>query len=135
MKKQKENWLITLWIIESIALICALVMVGRVRNLDASRDTDNPDFYAKIRNFPDKVVYVAGVDTELDLRGCTISESRLFGADDGTAEDLVSNLGTHFTVVSEDIDFSTPGVYEVRIRGYDTECAFPIEVIDPAALE
>ena len=129
MKAKKDNWLIILCVVESMAIL--LLAAYQLHRKYGS----HIEYYALASHLPNKIAYVAGVDTELDLTGATVIESSNAAYAVGEEYDLVSNLGTHFTVVSEDIDFSTPGIYEVRIRGYDTECVFPIEVIDPAALE
>ena len=129
MKAKKENWLLTLCIVQSVAL--ALVMGCYLYLKSTEIET-----YACIKTLPVKTTYVAGMDTVLDLTGATITEATSPQPRRGDeVYDVVSNLGTHFTIVSEDIDFSTPGIYEVRIRGFETECAFPIEVIDPARLQ
>ena len=76
----------------------------------------------EISQYPDKVTYIAGVDTQLDISGGRLN-GRL--SSNGKRE-----IGMPIEGVTHDIDFSTPGVYVVTItlRGYPP-MKFPIQVI------
>ena len=86
---------------------------------------------------PDRIIYIANVDTELDLTGATLVSI----ARDGYRhpERLLTTLLQQYqypnssTEVRHSIDFTTPGVYEVvivRVRNGRHYLPFFIQVID-----
>ena len=80
-----------------------------------------------VSRYPDRLVYVAGYDTELDLTGGEI----VYYMDDGSKQ-LISMKSTTFSF-SHDIDFNTPGVYVVESKYYNKKnpgIAFAIQVVD-----
>ena len=133
----------------SAALFTALrVMFSTIGN------TTVPPYDAMYpHKFPEKQVYIAGYDTELDLTGgelCFHSEERKhpnlpelcsgeFCEDIISMEEALLKEKYPDVSVSTNADFSVPGKYEVLFRSkqqYMDEtwyifCSFPIVVIDP----
>lgn len=78
-------------------------------------------------SLPDKTEYVAGVDTQLDLTGGVVRYTFLFPQGDDYELCNMDEL-----TVIENIDFNTPGTYDVRIFQHnDAWVDFDITVIDP----
>ena len=79
-----------------------------------------------VSKYPDRLIYIAGYDTELDLTGGEVTFSFSNGSPIVNAMD--------FTVVSirHEIDFNTPGVYvvETRFKNSDIMATFAIQVVD-----
>jgi hypothetical protein len=95
-------------------------------------DQDNRVVDHMLGGLPDRIVYVAHVDTELDLSGLTV----VFILGNGTQRDQSLYTYSHI-IVNHNIDFSTPGVYEVEIifpirmiRANDLSLRFLVQVID-----
>jgi len=77
--------------------------------------------------FP-RVVYIAGVDTELDLSDATYVNIH---ADGKRNEFPFPELPTRWITVEHNIDFSTTGIYEVEIFLHpDWVLTFFVQVID-----
>lgn len=83
-----------------------------------------------IQEYPDKIVYVANQDSELDLSGLVI----VYLAEGGV--EYVNNYVKDKSVLDDDlvilheIDFDIPGVYIVTLKHGYMSCTFPIQVID-----
>ena len=80
----------------------------------------------RLGKYPDRIVYVANVDTEIDLSGC----SYILKTKDGQIyEDAYNEKSWQFAIQS-DVDFTTSGVYEVKLfRGTTEVGKFPVQVI------
>jgi hypothetical protein len=79
-----------------------------------------------ITQYPERIVYFSGIDTELDLTGGEIT----FHMSDRTTktQEMRRFLSTR---IRHDIDFNTPGVYIVEITNYNGYGAkFPIQVVE-----
>ena len=73
-------------------------------------ESNNPLESIQFRSFP-RIVYIANVDTELDLDGVTIVTMR----GDGLYVSELLFTTIQRPIVEHAIDFTTPGVYEVTI--------------------
>jgi len=92
---------------------------------------------------PDRIIYIANVDTELDFTGATLVPISRNG--DTNNERLLTDLlqGRQFpgwsTEIRHAIDFTTPGVYEVEILNthprHSSYLSFFIQVIDEATFK
>ena len=84
----------------------------------------------EVEKFPDKIVYIAGIDVELDLSGAIIAVTT---ADGVTHEhDIYDGI----VDISSDIIYGVPGVYEVKIsRGGSYRTIFPVQVIEQDYVE
>ena len=81
-----------------------------------------------IKKYPERIVYYANIDTELDMTGCEVE----INTKEGT-KSVVNVLSDEFDMyytVTESIDFNKSGVYKVIISRGDLSCSFAIEVID-----
>ena len=150
MKMKQKNYR-TILIAESGILLAVLLAGGLLllQNALGNMCREIQDEYVlSIHSYPDKLVYVAGQDTELDLTGGEIcfsrSERQMNGfsctLDDRSIDSaaLCGHVADMRTVpYSTNVDFAVPNVYLVKFDCYSgsVSCAFPIEVIDPAALE
>jgi len=77
--------------------------------------------------FP-RIVYVANVDTELDFSDATIVSMH---ADGRRVETPFPELSPQWTTIEHNVDFSTPGVYKVKVlRPHGFYLAFFVQVID-----
>ena len=80
--------------------------------------------------FPNRIVYIANVDTELDFSGATI---RKVSRRDGDLSGEFSIVPGSSIAIEHTIDFTTPGVYEVAItrpNWPNYRLTFFIQVID-----
>jgi len=80
-----------------------------------------------ITKYPDRLIYIAGYDTELDLTGGEVEYFHSNGPPEKRPMDH------YFIKFVHEIDFNTPGVYVVesqhayKIRA---SCSFAIQVVD-----
>ena len=85
----------------------------------------------ELGNFPDNVVYYVSEADYVDLTGATfLVEVR---AGDVTEYDIYSRRGERLLIITDNVDFSTPGLYEVTIRwtlNDDLVGRIPIQVIE-----
>ena len=85
----------------------------------------------EIVNYPDRLIYVANKDNELDLSGGEIKfiyKDKTIESKEQMAEEQVEIL--------HDIDFSKLGVYIVTVyRHDDAKIQFPIQVVDEIYLK
>ena len=116
--------------------------------LEKTEKTEFP-LTLNIHEYPDKLVYVMGKDTELDLTGGKICFSEFgeglngFSCESCKAAGLESNNNCQeiFNMVdipwyTTNVNFNEPGIYLIRFtRNNGGSCGFAVEVIDPAALE
>ena len=85
----------------------------------------------EIINYPDKLIYVANKDNELDLSG---GEIELILKD--KAAQSIDPMTEEEMEILHDIDFSKPGVYIVTLyRNDDANVQFPIQVVDEVYLK
>jgi hypothetical protein len=76
---------------------------------------------ATIDKYPNRIVYFAGIDSQLDLSGGVIT---LYLKD---GDKKTYNMDSEKTVIIENIDFSKPGVYQVELSG---PLYFAVQVVD-----
>ena len=83
----------------------------------------------QIISYPDRLVYIKGVDTGLDLRGGVYRVEQR----DGYCYDCDMNDEklTYTLNKFRNIDFNRPGIYRVSIESSEFECFFPIQVVSP----
>jgi len=79
----------------------------------------------ELGNFPENIVYYTGDNNSLDLTGCTLITTIKSG------EEHNEPINTaHYVEITDNIDFSTPGIYEVKITWMDSLVGrIPIQVI------
>jgi hypothetical protein len=90
--------------------LCAVIMLIQMSGCEPSvRES-------VVSRLPDKLIYIVGSDTELDLEGgkVTFHMGYAFFFPDSTQENL--SMDSEFIGIRHDIDFNTPGVYEVTIN-------------------
>jgi hypothetical protein len=80
---------------------------------------------------PPRIVYIAGVDTELDFTDVTLIST----ARDGyRSEKTIDPINVGWPIINHSIDFTLPGVYEVELIVYYSHSQFYItlfvQVID-----
>jgi len=81
-----------------------------------------------IAKYPDKIAYVIGRDTSLDISGCEIQVTTKGGP--GSIQSMDDEFERSYYDIIETIDFNKEGVYEVVLsRGSSLTCSFAIEVI------
>ena len=78
----------------------------------------------EIHIYPDKLVYEAGVDTELDLTGGKVNF--IFRQGGGYEASIFCDSIT----VTHDIDFNEPGIYVVTLSRHRGVTQFEIEVVN-----
>ena len=101
----------------------------------ASCDCDIEAVSLELVGVPDRVVYIAGVDTEIDLSGLRfvslLRDGRIMESSLADWKDPEHEPGR---LVYHEIDFAIPGVYEVELSnrgyGYNDSFKFYIQVID-----
>ena len=131
MKKSHLQHALLLYVIcvaESLFLIAySAAWVGSriMVSMSNPRDTVNR---VTVVNYPEQLVYVLGIDTELKLDGLTVAYAKY--GDYVTENDLYEIGSQYVTVDTSRVDLTTPGVYEAYIVLFDTCCILPIEVID-----
>lgn len=78
----------------------------------------------EIGSYPDKIVYIQGIDTELDLTGGIIVA--IFPDESKEGKEMLPQY------IENSIDFNTPGIHVVKITG---GMEFPIQVIPKDYIE
>jgi hypothetical protein len=82
-----------------------------------------------ISKYPDRLIYVVGYDTDLDLSGGELTFSMSFGPDYIDPMDQWYNRGNGRII--HNIDFNVPGVYVVEIKNYNGNGdKFTIQVVE-----
>jgi len=80
-----------------------------------------------ITKYPDRLIYIAGYDTALDLTGGEIK----FFMSDRTTEVLLMKDLVNSVRLSHEIDFDASGVYVVRITNHNGKGdSFAIQVVE-----
>ncbi len=153
-KKQKHKSVLTLFVLAATAFLCVALFAALRVMFRTIGNTTVPPYEAMFpHTFPEKQVYIAGYDTELDLTGgelCFHFEERKHPnlpelCSGESCQDIISMeealLKGKYPDVSvfTNADFSVPGKYVVSFRSeqkYMDEtwpifCSFPIVVIDP----
>jgi hypothetical protein len=131
----RDKSLRILCLIEStILLAIALFAIGRMLCNSMSTKLE-PSTYIHITQYPDKLTYVIGKDTELDFTGGMVNISTSPDRYEGNDIDMQENMGGLLKNISDEIDLMKEGVYLVRIEGLDSSCGFPIQVISPDYVE
>ena len=101
--------------IKRLGTAVALVAVSLI--LISGCDTSLMSVSLELSGVPDRIIYIANVDTEIDLSGLKIIEVTVGGdileGDLGEWENPNQEPGR---IVFHEIDFTKPGVYEVEIR-------------------
>ena len=105
-----------------ILIILCLLLTILVSGCDYSIRTVGVEF----GQFP-RVVYIAGVDTELDFSNATLVSVHANGKRN---EGLFPELPSQWTIVEHNIDFNTPGRYRVEVWTHpDWIITFSVQVI------
>jgi len=87
----------------------------------------------EILEYPSKIVYVIGIDDDLDLSGAIIRYHLKEGSyADGPLDD--ERELRHITIEHE-IDFTKEGVYKVTLTRWVASCSFAIQVISQDHVE
>ena len=93
-----------------------------------SCERSNETVDVRMGNWPDRIVYVVDIDTEIDMTGATVITVIRAGRE---YEECVTE---GWSVVTHNIDFATPGVYDVTITrpvaSREFIFRFPVQVID-----
>lgn len=87
----------------------------------------------RFQQYPTKIAYIKGHDTDLILDGCKILTITKNGTQDTYNLD---EWESHY-IVKKNIDFNRAGVYIVKLEfqfSQKVSCDFAIEVIDPATI-
>ncbi len=153
------DWLKFMVVTESLLILLVLLMLGAKSCRDMLY---TPEFIAYghicIHTYPDKLVYVIGQDTELDLTGGQVCFSdfardlhgypcKALTGNEQPAEDQavcrrICSMAEYapsradFARRMPNLDFTKPGIYNVVLwDGWDLECSFPIQVVDREYLE
>jgi len=108
-------------IVKSSLLVLCLLLCA----CDASLEIVGMEICA----YPNRIVYVAGVDSSLDLTGGKVNYLLKGGS---VTED---NMNAPLITVTHDIDFNTPGIYTVVLKRHKGVCQFPIQVIEETAAD
>jgi len=85
----------------------------------------------EIETYPNRIVYVAGVDTALDLSGGKVKYILL----DKRADGSVVPMTAESIRITHNIDFSTPGIYVVTLAQHKGMCRFPVQVVDQGFMQ
>lgn len=84
----------------------------------------------EIEKYPDKIVYITGIDMELDLSGAIVAVT--------TANGVTNEYDIYDGIVdiSSDVIIGVPGVYKVKLsRGGFYRTFFPIQVVEQDFVE
>ena len=83
----------------------------------------------EIVSYPDRLVYVKDVSTELDLNGGVYRIERK----DGYCYDcnMSEYIPGHSVGISSHVDFSREGIYCIALGSNRFECDFPVQVVSP----
>jgi hypothetical protein len=103
-----------------LVLLLSILLIISVSGCDSSLQIVGME----IEKYPNRIVYYAGVDKELDLSGGVVNF--ILKGKSKTAADMEDR----YISISHSIDFDTPGVYVVELKRSDAVCKFPIQVID-----
>ena len=85
----------------------------------------------RLISYPDRIVYIKGVDTGLDLRGGTFKVV----VGDGSAREFAMDDPSFSRHFYTEADFDTEGVYEVSLYYGGLYIYFPIQVISPESFQ
>ena len=88
----------------------------------------------ELGRFPTNIVYYVSEADYVDLTGATFLVEVRDG--DVIEHDIYSNRGERLLVITDNVDFSTPGVYEVTVRwtfNDDLVGRIPIQIIEREA--
>ena len=97
----------------------------------ASCDTGLEIVSIELGSFPDNIVYYVSKADSVDLTGANILVEIRQG--EAFEYDIYSTRAERLLVITDNVDFSTPGVYEVTIRwthNDDLVGRIPIQVIE-----
>ena len=113
-----------------IKLLSLILVIGIVLFILSGCDSGFLTTDIAIAKYPDRITYILGKDTVLDLLGLEIEVTTKSGYKDIVSLDDDSFYRDAF-IVNENIDFNKKGVYVVEIStSSDINCSFAIEVID-----
>lgn len=125
-------------------LFCFFLQSMRDLLANDSRDASEASLTINIHEYPDKLVYVMGKDTELDLTGGKVCFGEFGEKTNGLScmyVDGGNNCGKIYNMAdvswyTTDVNFSEPGIYFVCFAQENIgTCAFAVEVIDPEQLK
>ena len=88
---------------------------------------DSKTYGIVIETYPDKLTYVARVDTVLDLTGGMI---RILNTNREIEKTSIYPM-EHYLIddVCHNIDFNTPGIYKVYVISLPFACSFEVNVV------
>ena len=151
-KKRKTNvWLWILLVVDTVMMIVSLLFLIGVHGFASILTMLNEEELSwNIHRYPNKITYIVGVDTSIDLSGgelcfgpegddnsVTNSLPCAYNDDRQRNDDIVCEKTRAMSEVpyTTDAELTKEGIYTVRLDVEGVICSFPIEVIDPAALE
>jgi len=82
-----------------------------------------------ISKYPDRLIYIAGYDTELDLTGGEIVVLLRDLNKRYMQVEFLDNK-SYINCISHDIDFNVPGIYIVTFNHYKRSDSFAIQVVE-----
>ena len=87
-----------------------------------------------ITKYPDRLIYIAGYDTELDLTG---GEVEMLLRDFWVKYSEIKPMDVWFLsdIYKHEIDFDVPGVYVVTLNHYMRSDRFAIQVVEADYIE
>lgn len=147
-KKRKTNvWLWILLVVDTIVMIAALLFLIGIYGFASMLTMLNEEELSwNIHRYPNKITYVVGVDTSIDLTGgelcfgpegdddsVTNSLPCTYHIDRKRNNDIVCETIRAMTEVpyTTDAELTKKGIYTVLLEVEGVSCSFPIEVIDP----
>lgn len=101
--------------------VLALVLLCSAAGCDAGLKIVGMD----INTYPDRIVYIAGVDDSLDLTGGTVKYYLK-----QKTESIYKMENNIYLNITDNINFNEPGVYVVTLTRAEYSCSFPIQVVD-----
>ena len=161
MEREKKNkprhWLWIPFLIENGLILLLLVILGVRAGWNYCEENLFPKHfeYMHVHSYPDKLIYVIGQDTELDLTGGQVCFS-VYRRDlcgfpcEAQPEDAKENPDLNMPLCESiqdmakyapssedlalrihDLNLKKPGVYHVVLTGgWGLECSFPIQVVE-----
>ena len=162
MEREKKNkprhWLWIPFLIENGLILLLLVILGVRAGWNYCEENLFPKHfeYMHVHSYPDKLVYVIGKDTELDLTGGQVCFSEKYRDLHGYScewapePDVEEYAKEYIGICDEihsmreyapdeadfarqmpDLDFTKPGIYNVVLQTDDgLKCSFPIQVVE-----
>ena len=159
--RKSIDWFKVVFVIENLLILLLLVRGCWWYLTESDLDlSPSINYHVHIHSYPDKLIYVIGQDTELDLTGGQVCFS-VYRRDlcgfpcEAQPEDAKENPDLNMPLCESiqdmakyapssedlalrihDLNLKKPGVYHVVLTGgWGLECSFPIQVVDREYLE